>query len=96
MHRNRILKLFCDHINRRNLLYLRIEVYFFHLHLEMKGHWSRVNLVKLEALLKDLHATSVLSFPNANKKVYFNPYIYAKAMKTPYKVEKINVNISVT
>ena len=24
-----------------------------------------------------------LSFPNANEKVYFNPYIYAKAMKKP-------------
>ena len=49
----------------------------------MKGHWSRVNLVKLEALLEDLYATSLLPFPNANKKVYFNPYIYAKAMKIP-------------
>ena len=49
----------------------------------MKGHWSRGNPVKLEALLKDLHATTVLSFPNANeKKVYFNPYIYAKVIKT--------------
>ena len=38
----------------------------------MKGHWSRVNLWE-EARLKDLHAISVLSFPNANKKVYFNP-----------------------
>ena len=34
----------------------------------MKGHWSHVNLVKHEALLKYLHTTSVLSFPNANKK----------------------------
>ena len=40
----------------------------FCLHWEMKGHWSRqVKLVKQEALLKDLHATSVLAFPNANK-----------------------------
>ena len=39
----------------------------FCFHWEMKGHWSRVNLVKCKALLKDLHATSVLSFPNANK-----------------------------
>ena len=31
------------------------QVYFF-LHWEMTGHWSRVNLVKYEALLKDLHA----------------------------------------
>ena len=44
----------------------------------MKGHWLRVNLVKREALLKDLHASSVLSFLNANTKVYINPYIYAK------------------
>ena len=33
----------------------------------MKGHWSRVNLIKCETLLKDLYAISVLSFPNANK-----------------------------
>ena len=43
----------------------------------------RVNLVKREALLKDLHATSDLLFPNANKKVYFNPNIYAKATNNP-------------
>ena len=61
----------------------------------MKGHWSPVNLVKREALLKDLLATSVLPFPNTNKKVYINPYIYAKAMEKPL-VEKINVNFSVT
>ena len=48
-------------------LYLRIEVHFFRLHWEIKGHWSCVNFVKREAFLKDLHATSVLSFPNANK-----------------------------
>ena len=44
--------------------YLRIEVHFFVCIGKWKGHWSRVNLVKRE----DLHATSVLSFPNANKK----------------------------
>ena len=38
-------------------------------------------------LLKDLHANSVLSFPNANKKVYFNPYIYAKATNNPKKLK---------
>ena len=65
-------------------LYLRIEVHFFRLHWEMKGHWSHVNLVKRFALLKDLHVTSVRSFPIANKKkVYFNLYIYAKVMKNP-------------
>ena len=47
----------------------------------MNGHWSRGNIVKREAILNDLNATSVLSFPHANKKVYFNPYIYAKAIK---------------
>ena len=54
----------------------------------MKGHWSRVNLGKREGPLKDLHTTSVLSFPNANKKVYFNPYIYAKMTNNPYKSKK--------
>ena len=60
-----------------NYFVLRIEVHFFCLHWEMKGHWSRVNLVKREALLKDLHGTSVLSFPNANKKSVFQSlYLY--------------------
>ena len=52
-------------------IYLRIEVHFFCLHWEIKGHWLSVNVVKGEALFKDLRATSVLSFPNANKKLYF-------------------------
>ena len=30
------------------MLQVRIEVHFFRLHWEMKGHWSRVNLVKRE------------------------------------------------
>ena len=64
-------------------LYLKIEVNFFCLHWEMKGHGSRVNLVKCKALLKDSHMTCVLSFPNANKNVFFNPYIYAKAANNP-------------
>ena len=47
-------------------LYLRIEVaFFFGLHWEMKGHGSRVNIVKCKTLLKDLHTTCVLSFLNA-------------------------------
>ena len=58
----------------------------------MKGYWSRVNLVKHEALLKDLHATSVLSFPNVNNNVYFNPYIHAKAAITLKVEKKINVS----
>ena len=49
-------------------IYLRIEVHFFCLHREMKGHWSCVNLVKC----------------NVNKKkVYFNPYIYAEVTNNP-------------
>ena len=51
---------------------IRIELHFFRLHWEMERHWSRVNLVKREALLKDLHATSVFHFPMQTKKVYFN------------------------
>ena len=47
--------------------HLSIEVHFICLHLEMKGHLSCVNLVKRKALLKDLYATSVLSFLNAKK-----------------------------
>ena len=70
--------------HRLRLIYLRIEVHLFCLHWEMKGHWSRVNLVKREALLKDLHVTSVLSFPDAyQKKVWFKPYIYAKVTNNP-------------
>ena len=49
----------------------------------MKGHWPRVNLVNREVLHKDLHATSVLSFLNANENVYFKPYIYAKGTNNP-------------
>ena len=69
----------------------------FCLHFEMKGLGSRVNLVKHEAFLKDLHATCVLSYSNVKKKeeVYFVPYIYAKATNKAL-VEKINVNFSVT
>ena len=46
---------------------IRIEVHLFCLHWEMKGHWSRVNLVER-------------SFPNANKKVSsilkYGPYAH--------------------
>ena len=61
----------------------------------MKGHGSPVNLVKHEDLLKYFYVTCVLSFPSANKKVYINPYIYAKATNYPKKVEKPHVNFSV-
>ena len=37
---------------------------------------------------QDLHVNSILSFPNANKKVYFNPYVYAKATNNPKKSKK--------
>ena len=70
---------------------LGIEVHFF-VCIVKEGHWSRVNLMKREELLKDLHATRVLSFPNENeKKVYFNPYISAKAIKNPSNVEKLAI-----
>ena len=55
----------------------------------MKGHWSRVNLVKRFALLKDLHATSVLSFPNAKKKLCTSILlIMLKPQITPKKSKK--------
>ena len=34
----------------------------------MKRHWSLVNLVKCEVLLKDLHGTSVLSYSQCKQK----------------------------
>ena len=46
---------------------IRIEVHF----LFALGNGR--TQVACKALLKDLHATRVLSFPDANKKVYFNP-----------------------
>ena len=48
---------------------IRIELHFlFCLHWEIKGNWSRVNLWEALHDSQDLHVTSVLSFPNANKK----------------------------
>ena len=44
-----------------------------YLHWEMKGHGLLVNLVKHDGLLKDLHATRVLSFPNENGKSVLIP-----------------------
>ena len=68
----------------------RIEIHFFRLHWEMKGQWSRINLVKCEALFKDLHATfkdlhatSIPSFPMQMKKCVLQSLYYAKAMKNP-------------
>ena len=40
----------------------------------MKGHSARVNLWEALRSPQDLHVTSVLSFPNANEKVYCNPF----------------------
>ena len=65
---------------------LRIGVHCFCLHWEMKGHWSRVNLVKCAALLKELHTTTAF-ISQLKKKVYFNPYIYAKATNNPNKLK---------
>ena len=67
-------------------LYLRIKVQFFCLHLEMKGHWSRVNLVKREALHKIYTRPVSFHFPmQTKKKVFFSPYIYAKVTNNPEK-----------
>ena len=52
-----------DHMTKINSINITIEVHIFCLHLEMKGHWLRVNRSS-----QDLHVTSVLSFPNAKKK----------------------------
>ena len=41
------------------------------------------NIDMCKALLQDLQETRVRSFPNANKKVYINPYINAWAAKRP-------------
>ena len=46
---------------------IKIEVHFFCLHWEMKGHWSRENFWEALRASQHLHMTSVLSFPNANK-----------------------------
>ena len=42
---------------------------------------TMVTCKSCEVLLKDLHVSSVLSFKMQTKRIYFNPYIYAKAMK---------------
>ena len=72
--------IFCSHF--------RIEVHFFCLHWEMKGHRSHVNLVKHEALLRIYTRPVSLYFPMQTKKVYFNPYSYAKVTINPYKSKK--------
>ena len=65
----------------------------------MKGHWSRVNLVNREARLKDLHATSALSFPSANKKcvlqsliIYLQMTLYTfRTIKTVTVLNQFNL-----
>ena len=59
----------------------------------MKGHWLRVNLVKRKALLKDLHATSVLSFPNAKKCPSILIFMLFKVVNNPPKTEKKAMSI---
>ena len=68
--------------------YLRIKVHFLCLHWEMKGHWSRVNLVKRKALLKGLHTTSFLSFPNANHKNWDSILIFMLKRQITPKIWK--------
>ena len=63
-------------------LQLRIEVHFLFA-LGNKWHGSCVNLVKREALLKDLHAPVSFHFPMQTKKVYFNPYIFTLQWHSP-------------
>ena len=74
LHRSAAFRLYCKGIITSNLWHswngshLRIEVHFFCLRMEMKGHRSRVILWAAICTLQDLHVTLVLSFPNANKK----------------------------
>ena len=69
-----------------NRVHLRIKVHFFVCIWEMKGHWSRVNLL---ALLKYLTATSVLSFPKCKQKKCTSILIsMQKRWKTPKKSKK--------
>ena len=65
--------------------YLRTEVHFF-VCIGLGNERTQVTCKSCQThvnLLKDLQATPVLSLPYANKKVYFNPYIYAKATNNP-------------
>ena len=57
-----------------------------------QGHWSLVNIVKREVLLRDLHATSVILFPNANEKSVLQSLYLCLSDENPLEVEKINVN----
>ena len=60
----------------------------------MKGHWSRVYLVKREVLLEDLHATNVLPFPNANEKKSVLQSLYlCESNENPLKSRKKSMSI---
>ena len=52
---------------------IRIELHLFSFALGNERTLFACKSCDALSLLKDLHATSVLSFPNANKKVYFDP-----------------------
>ena len=75
--------------------HLRIEVPFFCLHWEMKGHRSHVNLVKHEALPKDLHAIRMIYtvlvffyFPMQTKKCTSILIFMLKRQITPKKSKR--------
>ena len=59
---------FLGEFRRLSINIIRIEIHFFRLHWEMKGHRSRVNLWEVLCASQDLHVTSVLSFPNTYEK----------------------------
>ena len=62
---------------------LRIEVHFFCLHREMKGHWSRVNLVEARSTSQRFTRNLCPFISTCKQKVYFNHFIYAKAANNP-------------
>ena len=84
---------------RRFSINIRIEVHFFRLHWEMKGHWSRVNLWEALCASQDLNVTSVLSFPNANwtqsSKRYNSKHCgkFHKRKKSPMKIKEVAIDI---
>ena len=70
-------------------MYLRIEVPFFCLHLEMKGHWSHVNLVK--RFSKIYMRPVSFHFPMQIKSTSILIFMLERQI-TPKKWKKINVN----
>ena len=71
------------------LLYHKYRKTLFCLYWEMKGHGSRVHLVKREALLKDLHATGILSFLNAKQKSVLQSLIHNLSVISPATWKRI-------